>query len=405
MSNQVWDSGLKVVYAKEELPTEVVKSIMLCGPTPRNLETKSWRPEAIELLKKLGYDGHVFVPEPRNGKFAGDYVDQVEWETSALNQADLIVFWVPRDMKSMQGLTTNIEWGLWADTGKCVLGTPTEAEHVRYLQWMATKMKVPNYSTLEATLQEAVEKIGEGAFRKGGDVQVPLYIWSHPTFQEWLLAQKKVGNRLESARVLWTFRIGQQLEKVFSWCLHVNVFIKSENRWKTNEYILGRTDVTACVLYQGEQIVLVREFRSPVRNEAGFVYELPGGSSNTKSSPLETIVHEIEEEVGIKVDPSRIVRHEHRQVAATLSAHVTNLFSVELTEDEISTLANDSSVHGVLEETERTYIEVRSLSDILEKSLVDWSTLGMILSVIRPTREQRSRCNCPDDHRNLGFDY
>ena len=183
MSNDVWKSGLKVVYAKGELPTEIVKSIFLAGPTPRDLETTSWRPGAVELLEKLGYDGHVFVPEPRDGKFTGDYVDQVEWETSALNQADIIVFWVPRDMKSLPALTTNIEWGLWADTGKCVLGTPPGAEKVRYLQWMAAKNKVPNYSTLEATLQEAVDKLGEGAFRKGGDAQVPLHIWSHPTFQ------------------------------------------------------------------------------------------------------------------------------------------------------------------------------------------------------------------------------
>lgn len=384
MSNEVWKSGLKVVYAKEELPTEVVKSIMLCGPTPRDLEVPSWRPEALKLLEKLGYDGHVLVPEPRDGKFTGDYIDQVEWEDRSLQMADLIIFWIPRDMKTLPGLTTNIEWGLWADTGKCVLGTPTGAEHVRYLQWMAAKMKVPNYSTLEATLQEAVEKVGVGAFRKGGDAQVPLHVWSHPTFKEWLVSQKKVGNHIESARVLWTFRVGQQLEKVFSWCLHANVWIAAEKRFKMNEFVLARSDLSSCVMYRGDQIVLVREFRSPVRNDSGFVYDLPGGSSNTKSNPLETIVHEIEEELGVKIDPSRIVKREPRQVVATLSAHVANLFSVELTEDEVSILANDSSVHGVLEETERTYIEVLSLSDILEKSLVDWSTLGMIMSVVCP---------------------
>jgi len=384
MSNQVWKSGLKLVYAKEELPTEVERSIMLCGPTPRDPETKSWRPEAVELLKKLDFDGHVFIPEPRDGKFRGDYVDQVEWETSALNQADIIIFWVPRNMKSMPALTANIEWGLWADTGKCVLGTPADAEHVRYLQWMASKMKVPNYSTLEATLQEAVEKLKDGALRKGGDAQVPIHVWSHPTFQEWLSSQKKVGNHIESARVLWTFRVGKQLEKVFSWCLHVNVFIKSENRWKTNEYILGRTDVTACVLYQGEQIVLVREFRSPVRNEAGFVYELPGGSSHNVSEDQQSVIaHEVEEETGLKIDPKRFIKHETRQQMATFAAQVATLFSAELSTEELAKLRADAgNVHGVLEETERTYVEVWDLKDIREKQLVDWVTLGMILSVV-----------------------
>jgi 8-oxo-dGTP pyrophosphatase MutT (NUDIX family) len=372
MSNDVWKTGLKVVYAKEEHPTEVVKSIFLAGPTPRDKDTKSWRPEAIQLLEKLGYDGHVFVPEPRDGKFAGDYVDQVEWETQALNQADVIIFWVPRNMKSMPALTTNIEWGLWADTGKCILGTPPEAEHVRYFQWMATKMKVPNYSTLEMTLQEAVAKVGAGAFRKGGDAQVPLHVWSHPTFQEWLVSQKAVGNRLDSARVLWTFRVGQQLEKVFAWCLHANVWIESEQRAKTNEFVLGRSNVASCVLYHGDQVVLVREFRSPVRNESGFVYELAGGSShNSSESPQSVIAHEIEEETGLKIDPSRLIQRKTRQQQATFSAQVASLFSAELTPEEIEQLKADAgNVHGVLEDTERTYVEVWNLKNIQEKQLV-----------------------------------
>jgi len=313
-------------------------------------------------------------------------VDQVEWETNALNQADVIVFWVPRDMRTLPGLTTNVEFGLWADTGKCVLGTPPEAEHVRYFQWMATKMKIPNYSTLEATLQEAVATVGAGAFRKGGDSQVPLHIWSHPTFQEWLVSQKAVGNRLDSARVLWTFRVGQQLEKVFAWCLHASVWIESENRHKTNEFVLGRSDVASCVLYREDQVVLVREFRSPVRNESGFVYELAGGSShNSSESPQTVIAHEIEEETGLNIDPSRLIQRKTRQQQATFSAQVASLFSAELSTEEIEQLRADAgNVHGVLEDTERTYVEVWDLKDIQEKHLVDWATLGMILSVLRP---------------------
>lgn len=390
MSNEVWKSGLKVVYAKEHLPTEVVKSIMLCGPTPRDSETKSWRPEALELLEKLGYDGHVFIPEPRNGKFTGDYVDQVEWETQALNQADSIVFWVPRDMNTLPALTTNVEWGLWADTGKCVLGTPAGAEHVRYLQWMAAKMKVPNYSTLEATLQEAVEKLGKGAFRKGGDAQIPLHVWSHPTFQEWLLSQKKVGNSIESARVLWTFRVGQQLDKVFSWCIHANIWIASEKRFKPNEYILGRTDVSTIALYYKPDVgsildiefVLVREFRSPARTETGFITEFPSGSTS-KSAGVNSAVEELEEETSIKIDPSRLRRLDQLQLAGTMSAHTSTLCTSELTRDErdkIESLAGKT--FGNKEETEVTYVELHTLRQIIALKLVDWTTLGMILEAL-----------------------
>ena len=390
MSNEVWKSGLKVVYAKEPHPTEVIKSIMLCGPTPRDLEVPSWRPEALKLLEKLGYDGHVFVPEPRDGKFTGDYVDQVEWETQALNQADVIVFWVPRDLKSMPALTTNIEWGLWADTGKCVLGTPAGADHVRYLQWMAAKMKVPNYSTLEATLQEAVEKVGEGAFRKGGDAQIPLHVWSHPTFKEWLVSQKKVGNHIESARVLWTFRVGQQLEKVFSWCLHANVWIAAEKRYKPNEYVVGRTDTSTVALYYKPdmgtildiEFVLVREYRTPARTENGFITEFPSGSTS-KSSGISSAVEELEEETSIKIEPSRLRRLDQLQLAGTMSAHTSALCTGELTKEErdkVESLAGKT--FGKKEETEVTYVELHTLRQIIAHKLVDWTTLGMILETI-----------------------
>jgi 8-oxo-dGTP pyrophosphatase MutT (NUDIX family) len=249
---------------------------------------------------------------------------------------------------------------------------------------MATKLKVANYSTLDTTLEDAVKSIGEGSLRVGGEAQVPLLVWKHPTFQRWYKSQTSAGNRLDSARVLWTFRVGQQLDKVFFWCLHVNVWIASEQRSKTNEFVLSRTDLSYCVAYRGDQVVLVREFRSPVRNEAGFVYELAGGSShNPNEDPLRVISHEVEEETGLSVDSDRFIQHETRQLVATLGAHVANLFSVELTQEELDQLKSDAgTVHGVFEDTEQTYVEIWSLKDILARQLVDWTTLGMILSVV-----------------------
>ena len=48
---------MNIAYARTPLP----KSIFLAGPTPRDAETKSWRPETIKLL--TGFDGTIFVPE------------------------------------------------------------------------------------------------------------------------------------------------------------------------------------------------------------------------------------------------------------------------------------------------------------------------------------------------------
>ena len=37
------------------------KSIVLCGPTPRNNNVISWRVEAIEILKNTKFDGIVYL--------------------------------------------------------------------------------------------------------------------------------------------------------------------------------------------------------------------------------------------------------------------------------------------------------------------------------------------------------
>ena len=390
---------MKVVYAKEDLPTEVIKSIMLCGPTPRDKETKSWRPEALKLLKDLGFDGHVFVPEPRDGKVFGDYVDQVEWETSALNMADIIVFWIPRDLKTLPGLTTNVEFGVWADSGKVVLGTPPDAQKVQYLQHMATKLKVANYSTLDATLEDAVKSIGEGSLRVGGEAQVPLLVWKHPTFQRWYKSQKDAGNRLDSARVLWNFRgFGPKRDKVFFWTLHVKVWVTAEKRLKENEFILGRPDISSvALLYRPEEegssylwdteVLLVKEFRSPARTRTGFISELPGGSTKEdKGETKKVALEELHEETSFTLDPSRLKELGTLQLAGTLSSHTSTLFYARITKserDKLVEVENSGETFGIEADTEKTYVEVRKLRDLISQketvANVDWSSMGMIL--------------------------
>jgi 8-oxo-dGTP pyrophosphatase MutT (NUDIX family) len=386
---------MQVVYAREPFPSHVTKTIFLAGPTPRaNPDGKiglSWRPEAIRILQGLGYDGHVFVPEPLDhSKWVDGYEDQIEWEEEGLNRADCIVFWVPRDMTGskyygcpMPGLTTNDEWGTWKDSGKVVWGDPGVADHVGYQRYYARKLGVPGGGDLKDTLQKAIAMVGGGAERSGGECQVPLHVWRKREFQAWLRSQKAADNRLDRARVIWAFY--PKPGALFAYCLHVHVYIRSENRTKENEFILGRSDVSMVVLYRGKEVVLVREFRSPVRNAAGFVYELAGGSSwRTDEDPGVVAAHEVEEEVGLVINPSRFTEHGARQLAATWSIHMAHLFSAELSQDEIDRVRAGSAVaHGVIEDTERTYAEVWKLKDILERQLVDWTTLGMILSVVK----------------------
>src|SRR5271163_1071536 len=204
---------MQVVYTGEEMPHSFTKSMFLAGPTPRNrAEVSSWRPDAIKLLDDMGYDGVIFIPENRDGEFKTDYDDQIEWEEKYLNVADCIVFWVPRDISpdstgfpKMPAFTTNVEWGFWQDSGKVVLGAPEDAEKMAYLKHYAEEYKVSFSETLTETLRSAMEKLGDGAERSGGERYVPLFIWKLPSFQAWYKAQKDAGNILEDARLIFNF--------------------------------------------------------------------------------------------------------------------------------------------------------------------------------------------------------
>lgn len=450
---------MQVVYALEQPPEQLTKSIFLAGPSPRDPEHPNWRVEALALLEEMGFDGEVFVPLPRDGQWAKNYDDQVTWETRFLHLADKIVFWVPRSFEvtcdvakgtsaeramTLPALTTNMEFGLWVETGKAILAYPKDAPKLRYLQSHADENKVPTAHTLREALGLAVDALGPGAPRTGGEREVPLYIWKLPHFQAWYAGQKAAGNRLDGARVLWSFRVGPTKGFTFAFALHVNVHIASEGRNKTNEFIFGRPDIATIVAYgripishasrvgemlveqeqdssrelharhilelarksvgvegllQNTEVALIREFRSPARTSDGFIHEIPGGSSwKPGEDPFVTMTHELEEETGLgekagfAIDPSRLRKVGSRQVAGTLSVHQAHVFACELRPDEMAFLkkqAADNVVNGVEADTERTYVEVYRLGDLLSEgsNLVDWSMLGMVLTaLVQPSK-------------------
>jgi len=150
---------MQIVYAKETLPQMSTLGIFLAGPTPRRKDVQSWRPDALHILEEHRYEGTVYVPEARDGIWKpNEYEMQVEWEEAALNKAACILFWVPRKMGTLPGLTTNVEFGVWQDSGKVVLGAPLDAEKVRYLLYYAMKLRIPTARTLEATVALAIER-------------------------------------------------------------------------------------------------------------------------------------------------------------------------------------------------------------------------------------------------------
>ncbi|KKN67670.1 hypothetical protein LCGC14_0459290 [marine sediment metagenome] len=401
---------MKVIYTTERLPNSITRSIMLCGPTPRTKEVLSWRPEALKMLELLGYEGTVFVPElrpasvrrenPENpyvatGCYAGcyDWDKQVKWEYDAIEMSDCVLFWVPREIKTMPAFTTNDEWGYLKGSGKVVFGAPDGAPKTRYQKHFAELFCVPKANTLAETVKNAMDKVSKGATRKGGECNVPLMVWNTPSFQSWYGAHKEVGNYLGDAKLLWSFRVGPRRDFVFAYTLWVDIWIEAERRFKRNEFVFSRTDISVVVLYrkaekfEDTEIVLVKEFRSPVRNKECFVYENPGGSSfKAGQDPIQVASDEVFEETGLRLLTGRFAYYAPRQVAATLSTHVAHLYAAELTKEEMmqaKEAAETRKMYGNIGDSEQTYLHVATVKDLMGSELpVDWSMFGMIMRAI-----------------------
>ncbi len=149
---------MQLVYALER-PAEVSRfSLFLAGPSPRGNGEHDWRKLAVSFLEQIGFDGTVFIPLPRSGEYHPDYdhTAQIDWELEYLERASVIAFWIPRDLKTLPGFTTNVEFGRFSRT-PCVLGYPKDAEKMRYLHRIAQIDEVPIRDTLERTLHTAIE--------------------------------------------------------------------------------------------------------------------------------------------------------------------------------------------------------------------------------------------------------
>lgn len=240
---------MKIIYTNDPLPDVFTKSIFLAGPTPRSEDVESWRPGAIQDLESLGYDGVVFSPEwedgPRGPK-TGSYEGQAQWEADAMNMSDIIIFWVPRNMKDMPALTTNHEHGEWFRSGKVMLGYPHDAPHMSYLKYKADEESVPVRSSIGSLLTLANDQLGDGHIRRSGDRMIPLYIWKTPIFQAWYISLLKENITIKRAKLDWVYRTGKHKMTVSAFALNVDLceVIDGANIETTKEIILTDSEAS-----------------------------------------------------------------------------------------------------------------------------------------------------------------
>lgn len=391
---------MTIVYAHEPIPEVINKSIFLAGPSlrPGQEDEISWRALALQILSNMDYDGVVFVPESREGKFddmsdVSKYAAQLEWEEQCLNVADVIIFWMNRSISENRlGLTSNDEFGVWKYSGKVIFGAPDNADKVRYQSYYSQKLNIPEFNNIYLILSYAINKLNNGIPRTGGERYVPIEVFETPMFQQWYESHLNAGNRLDEAKVLHTYRAKNGY--MFAYTLWCKIWIEAEQRFKDNEFVFTRPDISACVMfYRPEncnsildiEVVLVKEFRSPVRNSTGFIYELPGGSSTSKDKDeLDTMIAEVSEETGYLINRSRVNELQSRQLASTLLTHHAHIYSVELNSNEMELMKNKrNQIFGNILETEMTYVEVFTVKQILDSNLVDWSNIGMIMASLQ----------------------
>jgi hypothetical protein len=163
------DEKLALIYAGQPLPPRSTASVFLAGPTPRSADVPSWRPAAIREIaaQRQGQATTlaVFIPEPMDRQRWAYYDNQMVWETDARAAASAILFWIPRDLRTLPGFTTNVEFGLDVTTGRAVLGCPPDCpnpERNRYLIWLAHRHGVPVTETLEGTVAAALAIVVRG---------------------------------------------------------------------------------------------------------------------------------------------------------------------------------------------------------------------------------------------------
>lgn len=392
-----------LVFSDHELPTKVQKTIFLAGPTkrlmPGNIIERSWRHQALLNLEDAGFDGHVFIPIPeshfREGSIAEEtisYEDQIAWEMNALHRADIILFYVERTPDNL-GLTTNVEFGMFASSGRVIYSRPDNAMNIRYLDKCAERNNLTIYSEMEPAIECALSRIGEGAQREGLECIFPYLYWTAPQFQHWYISHINQKNEIRGFEVKSAVVLNNGLE-LFGYSAWVSIWISDEQRIKDCEWVFSRATTTYVVPYYvnhngTRSYVLVRDFRSTSVNGKGYVYEVPGGKHEEHLDALDNAAKELEEEIGLPATSTRdrLVPLGCHQPYAVFSPAIVIAYCIELTANELKQLKLCVETGTVLGSDEDDEENIR-LAIMHERSIsaaqrnedfpVDLFTLGLI---------------------------
>ena len=146
---------MEIIYATERWD-KGPPSLLLGGPCPRTNSREDWKPGALEIIEQLEFEGTVIIPVPKTGHWIELSDSLIDWRIECFENATAVAFWVPRDLKNLLGLRTNVDFGSRWTVGRFVLGYPHDAVKMRYLHRRAEMVGAPIRHSLRETLEAGV---------------------------------------------------------------------------------------------------------------------------------------------------------------------------------------------------------------------------------------------------------
>lgn len=175
----------KVLFYDNLLPemfTTLCPAVFLAGPTSRDgIPDYMWRKDAIHYLRSNGYDSYILVPEHRGQSYLShdasgddftDTVDVHQWEYDGLWRATYRLFWIPRNLQQLLGITTNREFAQWTARAESspeisrslFIGWPDDAKKMGSMRFELEKSNVGHKKGDHFTsLEELCKKLASEA--------------------------------------------------------------------------------------------------------------------------------------------------------------------------------------------------------------------------------------------------
>lgn len=166
----MWDDPLVYFYQNLDFAPDGKKSVFLVGPSSREdiLEYK-WRAPVHHLIRQGGFDGVIYVPEPRENDWSFKEtfpMEIIDWEIPRVLSSTLILSWFCRHPVQLPGRVTATETAFlagmaYADPSRfkerLLLGHPTGAWKVKSDMRWAAKAGIQPYHDQVTMCKRACE--------------------------------------------------------------------------------------------------------------------------------------------------------------------------------------------------------------------------------------------------------